>query len=439
MTLPLRVPLAQIEEHPDFRLRFSYEHIDELVQSFIGTAKAEWNAGRGDSNGQQQPGRAILSQDGKTWLLYSGLRRRLAMIKAYETTKDKRFSYFWFYDDTGISRVEMLRRVLDDRQGVRENLTPLEQVRVFRLFKDADVVRLVEKDGKYRRLKELAERLDNRIIEDLRRIEEKTDYTFKLSALEYLITIKDEHERRMTAAEIAALRYDTSRKKMEDAYRFKEEVFSFPWFIELFPYIKPSYNSTEELKQMAKELQMQMSKMIVGGQHAIPTERPGKLSMEQLLEPPASSFQKPLSSQQSSDTVVRRELPAIVSEKTLLFNCPYCGAPAAFEPSKVVFEGHLIPITGKPAIPVAMEALAGEGVVTECEKCGKEYHYQIRLTDGKYYVTTSKGRGSIAKPAGQQAEPVMMVWNDERRCWDVLDKNGNVAGSLSLEEGKRRG
>ena len=63
MTDPaLRIPLAQIDEHRDFRLRLEYEHVEELAQSFIETAKAEWKAGRTSSNGQQQPGRAILTE-----------------------------------------------------------------------------------------------------------------------------------------------------------------------------------------------------------------------------------------------------------------------------------------------------------------------------------------------------------------------------------------
>ncbi|MDG7022559.1 MAG: hypothetical protein JRN07_04075, partial [Nitrososphaerota archaeon] len=160
----LRIPLAQIEEHGDFRLRLEYGHIDELAQSFIETAKAEWKAGRTGSNGQQQPGRAILSEGRDRWELYSGLRRRLAMQRAYETTKDPRFSYYWLCDDTGISREEMLRRALEDRSGIRENLTALEEVRVFRLFRDVDFRKVAaggDQRERYGRLGRVAEALSD--------------------------------------------------------------------------------------------------------------------------------------------------------------------------------------------------------------------------------------------------------------------------------------
>jgi hypothetical protein len=443
----LRIPLAQIEEHRDFRLRLEYEHIDELAQSFVETAEAEWKAGRTSSNGQQQPGRAILSEGRDRWELYSGLRRRLAMQKAYEATKDPRFSYYWLCDDTGIPREEMLRRALEDRSGIRENLTALEEVRVFRLFRDVDF-RKVAADGeqreRYGRLGRVAEVLSDEALANLHRIEANAgSYVFRLPALEFLSGVPEGTDLYMTAAEIAVNRYDQSKKKMEDAYTFRKEVLGLQWFAGLFP---PAAEATETQgsgETATQEGGAGPGQGDGGGAGEADANTPssgkdGEQKQQSDVNVPTAGRKKSNKGKGAKPAAGGGSQPASLlrlEEGVLALICPFCGGAAPFKPESIQFDGYRLSLEGKPSTPVAAEAVTGE-FADVCELCGKRFFYQVRLAEGHYYSRTGKTGEGEAAFAGTRAALETVKWDEAGDHWSVIDGDGKVVRDLPVVSGK---
>ena len=456
----LRIPLAQIDEHKDFRLRLEYEHIDELAQSFIETAKAEWKAGRTSSNGQQQPGRAILSASRDRWELYSGLRRRLAMQKAYETTKDPRFSYYWLCDDTGISREEMLRRALEDRSGIRENLTDLEEVRVFRLFRDVDFRKVVasgDQRERFSRLERVAKAFSDDTLASLHKIEANAGpYAFKLPTLEFLSGISEATDLYMTAAEIAVNRYDQSKKKMEEALAFRKETLGLQWFVTLFPSAvagaqenggvttttqggagrgsagegssnSPSRSTDEEQKEEVD------AKVPTAG------KKKGKKNNKGAGTKPTATAGGGAGSQQPAP-LLRLE------DGVLTLACPFCGGPVLFRPGSVRFDGDRLSLEGKPSTPVAAEAMTGE-FTDACELCGERFYYSVRLAEGQHYIRMEKRKkngddnNSDDKlvAAGKPIAPETILWDDAGSHWRVIDAERRVVRDLPAVPAKGTG
>ena len=453
MTDPaLRIPLAQIDEHRDFRLRLEYEHVEELAQSFIETAKAEWKAGRTSSNGQQQPGRAILSEGRDRWELYSGLRRRLAMQRAYETTKDPRFSYYWLCDDTGISREEMLRRALEDRSGIRENLTALEEVRVFKLFRDVDFRKVAadrDQRERYGKLGKVAEALSDGALANLHKIEANVtgSYAFRLPALEFLSGIAEGADLYMTAAEIAVNRYDQSKKKMEDAYAFREEVLGLQWFVGLFP---PAAGTTETQGDG-------------GGTTAQGGAGPGQGNGGGTGEPnadtpsPGKGGEQEKQNSVNAPEVGRKKSsrkkgvkPAVTGgggqtasllrfeDGVLGIVCPFCGGPAPLRPGSIQFDASRISLEGKPSTPVAAEAVTGE-FADVCELCGKGFFYRVRLAEGRYLFRAGKTSEGEAKFQGRLITPETVKWDEAGNHWSVIDPDGKAVRDLPVVLGKEPG
>ena len=443
----LRIPLAQIEEHRDFRLRLEYEHIDELAQSFIETAKAEWKAGRTDSNGQQQPGRATLSEGRDRWELYSGLRRKLAMQKAYEATKDPRFSYYWLCDDTGISREEMLRRALEDRSGIRENLTALEEVRVFKLFRDVDF-RKVAADGeqreRYGRLGRVAEAFSDEALANLHKIEANAgSYSFGLPVLEFLSGISEGTDLYMTAAEIAVNRYDQSKKKMEDAYAFRKEVLGLQWFDGLFPPPAEATGTQGNGETATAEGGIGLGQGDSGGagEANANTSSPsngGEQKQQNDVNARTAGRNRSGKKKGVRPAVGGGTQPASLfrfEDGVLAIVCPFCGGPTPFKPGFIQFNGYRLSLEGKPSIPVAAEAVTGEFADT-CELCGKGFFFQVRVAEGQHYFRTGRNSEAEATFRGRLIAPETVKWDEAGDHWSVIDADGKAVRDFPVALGK---
>ncbi|MDG7022926.1 MAG: ParB N-terminal domain-containing protein [Nitrososphaerota archaeon] len=389
--------IKTIEPHPKFRLRSKYD-VEELAEDIR-------------KNGQRVPGRVVLKPDGKGYSLYEGNRRYDALMQLYREarTEEERRRYMTYraFVDEGLTEEQMLLEALGENEpGIRKNLTPLEEVVALKRF---DLSKL---EGSYKRLYEL--KLTAGQAANLQKIEEQAGYTFKLPALEFLSRIAEEREMYETAAEIAETRYDRSLKKMEDAHRFREEALGLPWFGEFFPGADADADAdakgiTDELKGIAQELS-------VSGEEAGPGA----------TDDAAAGPAEPSSVSPPSQPDRGR-----VSEKTLLFRCPHCGGQAGYELGTVVFDGHLVSFAGEAATPVAMETVAGEGTVSGCERCGKAFYYQVKKDkDGRYFVVATKKEVGIAKSIDERVDPVLMTWDDGKRCWNVLDKDGRVTRTI---------
>jgi hypothetical protein len=351
------------------------------------------------------------------------------MQKAHEITKDARFSYYWLCDDTGISREEMLRRALEDRSGIRENLTALEEVRVFKLFKDVDLSKVAASDQRerYGRLARAAEAFSGEGLGNLHKIEVNAggSYAFNLPSLEFLSGIPEGPDLYMTAAEIAVNRYDQSRKKLEDAYAFRSEVTGLEWFVKLFP----SANATEEQKGAASG---------EGGQEE------GGEGNSNSASPDTNGQQKPRAGdrvqagkkkrKRTKKKQTGRQLLRL-EEGVLTVACPFCRGPVPFQPSTIQFEGNRLSLEGKPSTPVAAELVTGMFSDT-CELCGKDFSYEVTACKGQYHIRTEKTRTDAAEAAGSLALPEDVVWDEDGRCWGVLDKQGKVAKKLPVMQSK---
>jgi hypothetical protein len=429
----LRIPLAQIEEHPDYRLRFEYRHTDELAQSFIETAKADWEAGDQDSNGQQQPGRAVLSKDGKNWELYIGLRRRLAMMKAYELTGDKRFSYLWLYDDTGITREEMLRRVLEDRPEIRENLTLLEEVRIVRLFNDIDFKKIATKDQqeRFERLRRVAEAFGDEELANLHKIETRVGFTFKLQGLEFLSGIQAGPERYKTAAEMAAWRYDQSKAKMADAQKLMDEALGFDWFKQLFPSLAEAQSTGGAEDERFKQIAMGVLAS-AQGQGTGPVGAAGTGARIDSGSPGA-------------ETEEPTKPPPGAEGNVLTAACPYCAGPVLVKPEEIKFDLYKFSVGNKTATLMAAEVKAGEWP-DSCELCDKPIFIHLKeekrvSEDSKeqrvWKVGVTKRLTEIAEAADRHPSEVFILWNDDHNRWDVVDSAGNVVRRFDVSEKSR--
>ena len=350
------------------------------------------------------------------------------MQRAHEVTKDARFSYYWLCDDTGISREEMLRRALEDRSGIRENLTALEEVRVFKLFKDVDLSKVAAGDQRerYGRLARVAEAFSGEALANLHKIEVNAggSYAFNLPSLEFLSGVPEGLDLYMTAAEIAVNRYDQSRKKLEDAYAFRSEVTGLEWFVKLFP----SAYATEAQKGAT------------GGESG---QKEGEEGKSDSPSPDTNGQQKPRAGDKVQAGKKRkgakkkqtgRQLLRL-EEGVLTIACPFCRGPVPFQPSTIQFEGNRLSLEGKPSTPVAAELVAGE-FLDICELCGKDFSYEVTVCRGQYHIRTEKTRPEADKAAGSLALPEDVVWDENSRCWGVVDQNGRVAKKLPVIQSK---
>ena len=453
----LRIPLAQIEEHPDFQLRLEYEHIDELAQSFIQTAKADWAVGDPDSNGQLEPGRAKLSKDEKKWDLYSGLRRYRGMQRAYELTRDKRFSYYWLYDDTGISREEMLRRALEDRPGIRENLTPLEEVRVARLFKDVDLRKVAAKSQqeRFERLQRMAQALDDRTLKNLHEIEGQVGHAFELLGLEFLSSIPTEPERLKTAAVMGSNRYDRSKAKADDAQKFMDEALGLPWFRELFPAVVNAPQAAagtddEQFRKLADEVLGSESSPGTGQEQPAGTGQPSPGKGTGPEPQPGSGPAAPSLSQASTSEAEKRPAPSKpppgAEENVLTAACPYCDGPVLVKVKASQLDIYRYSIASRTATLMAAERKAGE-YPDSCEMCGKPIYIYLKeekkrvSKDSKeervWKVGVTKRMTEIAKAASKSPSGVFILWDDDQHRWDVVDSAGIVVRRFDLSAKSR--
>ncbi|MDG7016248.1 MAG: hypothetical protein JRM82_02615, partial [Nitrososphaerota archaeon] len=85
--------------------------------------------------------------------------------------------------------------------------------------------------------------------------------------------------------------------------------------------------------------------------------------------------------------------------------------------------------------PVAAELVAGE-FLDICELCGKDFSYEVTVCRGQYHIRTEKTRTDAAEAAGSLALPEDVVWDENSRCWGVVDQNGRVAKKLPVIQSK---
>ena len=221
------IPLKLVEPHPRLMFRFSYD-VDSLAES-IRSAVDE-----NTPNGQINPGRVVLREDGEGYYVFVGVRRFLALRHLYETTKDERFATYSAYVDTNISELQMFikaKKENEEEKGERQGVSLLEEVSGIGKIKDSVSSRDLD-EGLARQLA-VAEKIGDEKLLRLYKVERAAGFRFRLAQLERLAKIGDEREFYTTASYVAGagMRGDD----IEPAIDEREKAQVFDWFGRLFP------------------------------------------------------------------------------------------------------------------------------------------------------------------------------------------------------------
>ena len=191
------IPLKLVEPHPRLMFRFSYD-VDSLADS-IRSAVDE-----NTPNGQINPGRVVLREDGEGYYVFVGVRRFLALRHLYETTKDERFATYSAYVDTNISELQMFikaKKENEEEKGERQGVSLLEEVSGIGMIKDSVSSRDLD-EGLARQLA-VAEKIGDEKLLQLYKVERAAGFRFRLAQRERLAKIGDEREFYTTASYVA--------------------------------------------------------------------------------------------------------------------------------------------------------------------------------------------------------------------------------------------
>jgi hypothetical protein len=240
------IPLKLILPHPKLACRFDYK-----VTSLADSIKSA--ADENTPNGQLNPGRVVLREDGKGYYAYIGIRRYYALTELYEATKDERFGVYVAYIDTGLTELQMFIRAKkenDEEQGERLGFSVLEEVigigRIRGSVKDPNEV-----EGVLRRLLDVSGRVGEDKLRKLHEVEQQSGFRFRLAHLERLAAIEDPKEFYLSAATMAG--FHLSSDEAEKALESRDAARNFKWFRGVFPEYAQDTGSQDGSKETGEK------------------------------------------------------------------------------------------------------------------------------------------------------------------------------------------
>lgn len=384
------IPIKLIEPHPRLTFRFRYD-VDSLIES-IRTAVDE-----NTPNGQINPGRVVMREDGQGYYVYVGVRRYLALKALYEQTKDERFGTYNAYVDTNISELQMFvkaKKENDEDRGERQGVSVLEEVSGIGRIRDSIESR--DLDEGLSRLLAVAEKLGDEKLRLLYKVEGAASFRFRLSQLERLSKIDNEREFYLTAAYVAGsgVRDDD----IEPAVKDKERVYVFDWFQRIFPgYKKNADDTTNSAGDTVKEAGAQAGN-VPGGD--------GKDASKQL---------------------------EVHKKEVIVVGCPACKAENIVQLRGKVVATQIPPDpNGKGR---TMEADTVSRIVLECARCSKPFHVFAKHIGGRVYAVEPSILGKFKEPKAK-IEAIDLRFDFEKGLWQKI-VDGKVVGTMRLLTTKR--
>ncbi|MDV3292655.1 MAG: hypothetical protein LYZ70_00105 [Nitrososphaerales archaeon] len=385
------IPLKLIATHPRLTFRFSYD-VDSLADSIRSAADEN------TPNGQINPGRLVLREDGEGYCVYIGVRRFLALKSLYEKTRDERFATYNAYIDTNISELQMFvkaKKENDEERGERQGVSVLEEVSGIGKIRGSIDSR--DLDEGLARLLVVAEKLGDAKILRLYKIEGAANFRFRLAQLERLAKIDDGREFYTAAAYVAGsgMRSDD----IEPAVKDREGVFVFEWFPGLFPDYKKK--GAEEKGPVGEEKQ--------GAETKGATARGGSKRGD------SKQFE-------------------VHKKGVIVVGCPRCRGENMLQ-----LRGK-IQATQIPSDPRGngrtMEPDTVSRVVSECSRCSKSFHVFVRHVGGSTYAAEATVLGRFKEPKAT-TEAVDLRFDFEKEAWQKI-VGAKVVGVLRTVAPKRR-
>jgi hypothetical protein len=382
-------------------------------------------------NGQLEPCRAVRSEeDGVHLLVYIG-QRRLNALRALRASQGSPSTLKVIIDEDDLKDEEIVKRALVeniDESGQRQPLSDLEKVSyctdllgkygghwIEKILIDAGFER-----NKTRKILSLVGKFDNEKIERLLKIEDRSNFRFRIEHLDLLLDCEDE-ENFYEAASLAAFTQKPPseiRALRAAARRFSRDI---PWFGELFPEFAVSQNDYHDDNDEEEE-EKQIGNSTVKRKPTTQTDE---------CDPDEGG--------RGGDKELLSHYGAL-PEPVILILCHHCKSVHTFKLR-----------TGSPELVFCnlkkegvLEQLAvGANEVSDCERvcpsCGKSFWVTVSILEGgKIVVETSKTK--IVPVPKQEASVRKVYWDREGGGWILYDevskKKYNLDGSQVSETTK---
>jgi hypothetical protein len=384
------IPVKLIAPHPRLTFRFAYD-VDSLADSITSAADES------TPNGQINPGRLVLREDGEGYYVYIGVRRFLALKSVYDRTRNERFATYNAYIDTNISELQMFvkaKKENDEERGERQGVSVLEEVSGIGKIRASIASR--DLDEGLARLLAVAERLGDAKLLQLYKIEGAAGFRFRLAQLERLAKIDDEREFYTSASYVAGigLRNDDIGQVIKD----REGVRVFEWFPKLFPYYEGDEAGEKGLAE--EEGRGTETQRVNGG---------GRQRIANQLE--------------------------VHKKGAIVVGCPRCRGE------------NILQVRGKvEASQISLDP-TGEGrttdpdtysrVVLECSRCSKSFRVLVRHVGGNTYAVEASVMGGFREPRAT-TEAVDLRFDFDKEVWQKI-VGAKIVGVVRVSALKRKG
>jgi hypothetical protein len=358
-------------------------------------------------NGQLDPCRAVRDEeDGVHLLIYVG-QRRLNAIKTLKQKFENPSTIKVIIDEDDIDDKELVKRAVAegiDERGQRVSPSDLERISYCRnllnKYDPQETQKILTNAGLDRPTASknisMVERLNQRMLERLHKIEQRANFRFRFAHLDALILCEDEENFYETAALAAFTKKppEEIRTLRVGARYLAKEIL---WFKELFPEYTGQKNETGDIGNAQ------------AGDESQPVNRhEGKEEAEQCSNN---------SDQNSDDGLLVGSLP----ESVFVVQCLYCGAPNPFKISAE--QQEFIFCTPNESGVIEKLALGAESIFDcqrECSACANPFWITASVPEGgKTMIKTSKSK-IIELPKGE-ALSGKMYW-DRAQKWMLYNE-----------------
>ncbi len=356
-------------------------------------------------NGQLDPCRAVRDEeDGVHLLIYVG-QRRLNAVRALKLKFGSPSTIKVIIDEDDLDDKELVKRALAEGIDERgQNVLPSDLERIsycrnlLNKYDPVETQKILTTAGLERNTARMTismvERLDQRMLERLHKIELRSSFRFRFAHLDALILCEDEENFYETASlaaftkkppeEIRTLRFGAR-------YLAKEIL----WFKELFPEYISQKNETDGESQQSDQLN----------------------NAEEGKEEETAAGNNSGQTKNGDDRLLTTAFP----ESVIVVPCLYCGAP---NPFKIRAEQQeFIFCTPKESGLIEKLALGAESIFDcqrECAACAKSFWITASVPEGGRLVAkTSKSK--ILEAPKEEAALGKMYW-DRAQKWMLYNE-----------------
>ena len=372
-----QIPLSLVSPHPKLatRLRLDVGSLAPLIRQ---------SAGGDVPNGQLEPGRVVLREDGEGYYVYIGVRRFYALKSIYEDTGEERFAVFNSYVDSERSLLDLFLRVRSENEegkGERVGLSVLEKI--LGLYKIRGSIPPERLDDGLRRELAVAEKLDEKRIIKLFEVETTAHFGYRLEHLERLCLIEDAEEFFETAACTAG--FSIPPERVEKAVDGSDAANTLKWFGRLFP-------------EYARGRQ----------------ERPGtelQTSIQQQLDIGEEGESEKGTNASGGGSLEVHE------KEVIMVLCPACGIENMVQTR---LEAEVTRLSGDPngtRTTTTPDVVVSCGI--DCHRCAKEFHLFIKPLGGRRFAVEVSPSSRFREPK-EVVEAVDLRFEFEKGVWQKL-------------------